>query len=1009
MPSLTDATKRNKSSAALPSLAVSRTRDRDLRSSSSGSGRNHRESPDVTPRRLTFDIKAPSSTGNDIGARPATSESEQRDRLPVYINSEETKQEDGTRLAKRWSREKRTENKASARGFDGPILWPKAGRNSSPLVSHGFEPFSYAQAAASVVPHKSHTTIRVASASEIAETSKPRGVVHPEVSLRCHTAIPILLKFEDSSESFSKGSPSIFDPDSDDEHDLSDTATEVSYISPSGRTLPPDLNADDRLLNPQEYFEELEDLEASVVGNSSLFLMSQSNRQAYPTGSRFALKFGFDCHDPFMSEVSTYESHDEKILEFCSKHEESSPIVRSSALELSADLAYWSFHVLECRNIMLAVTANIKRMRLKNYCDTFISILTLDKARNKVAKLVQIQIVAIDDLHETFESALNQVLPLLESARPQRSSRIQDVREKLSRKTSAILTAMDLPGGSSSVGTWRRTVMMLDLAIISYSGAHQQRFDHQYLNGESLDFATINPAWTYDLYSQKKIMIRSRRLQCLDGLLQSPVWVFQSSSAVRDNSHLLLSTEMKTFADIWGPVWAVSGKDDQQNILEHRVGLGSIMPWNDHEIEISSSSAELCCHWSGKGEKTKQRSWKSMQQTSRLLIGAASGTQVVSPSEVMIEKTTSGLKENPTCQNKPGKVLHTLRSMHCLEEFGTSADERYLAGDTVTAQFGYSGIQIGGQRTWKRRQGVNLKQAIYEEWTNSPTGRNASILEQWIGLEVSSCNGNARRRRLKDILNSTTMRNYVESCKTSSDEALNKAAEEAFHYAIGSSDVRAFRNIYEQHREWRKDLGQLLAWCFGALVQSKVDHDGSLHVLWMPHSDERHVVSIKQKRHAWTSFLSDSREHCAMSVMSDICLQTDYKDASACRARNFPHQQRSEYSVLETALVINDSAPRPKTLSRSTDNNRVIWKLDHVQSGDKLRLRAGRLTIREAFRKTRLLVEWEMGIAKKLHEATKSMVNRVGIDSSYHWELRKDEESNPKPIPLFIISQNKDK
>lgn len=817
----------------------------------------------------------------------------------------ENDQDDSLRLGKRSSHDKRREGKGSAHTFDGPVLRPKPHRiphlSVSRSVGEDDDPISYAQALTATHYAQPHQSIQLAYSTSLAIGSNPESEARSLAIDAGRQRSSTFASQEEVGEMSSSIPPSIFDGvDSEEERlQASDFETDISSLSNSDYyEIPPDVDRDDRLTSPTQYFGELEDLEASIAGNSGLFLMSTKNRRAYPDGRSFNLRFPFECHSTEIpSEGTSSVSFDEQVMNYCSKWPRAtfSPFNSGGALDTEG-LPYLSFHILECRNLMLSVTSNINRMRRLKYCDNFISVLSLDEKRKNTVNLNRVPLTEVTALHQDLEGAIDCVTSLIGSPRPQRSLRMKEWRDSISTKSKNMLNRCGLPLGSSDVGNWRRLLMVLDLAIMSYSGTHQEDFGNRFL-GESLDAAKITPAWTYDTLASNNIMLKRRRLKCLDKLLQSPVWIFQDSSRWEEIHELYLSTDMETFADVWGPVWSVKPKDDKASAVQFRVGSGFVCKWPLEASTPELQPDEVLCHWVPLGERVlNSEHLTPFHGGSRLLIGA--GT--------LVEHTTSQLKETFDCNTRSSKVIQDLQSTNRLEELGTSADEKYLAEECVTAQLGYSGVTLGGQRTYKRRTGVSLKQAIYDAWKNGSANRNPAILEHWIGLEVSFCSGNARRRRLKDVFGCTTIANWLDSCKAND---ISGTCEGAFHDAIKSRDSRAFRRLWIQHPEWRKDLGQLVSWCLEGLVHSKVDAEGNLHALWIPKSSKRMVVNIKQNRHAWTSFLTDSRDHCSMSVMSGKCLSSDYKYASCCQSKG-----QLGYSILETALVINEKAPRPESL-----------------------------------------------------------------------------------------------
>ncbi len=171
------------------------------------------------------------------------------------------------------------------------------------------------------------------------------------------------------------------------------------------------------------------------------------------------------------------------------------------------------------------------------------------------------------------------------------------------------------------------------------------------------------------------------------------------------------------------------------------------------------------------------------------------------------------------------------------------------------------------------------------------------------------------------------MRNWLEACQTDC-EAL--PCERAFREAIDSRDPRAFRDLYFKHQEWRKDLTRLVTCCLEGLLHSSIDEDGTLRALWIPQADKRVRVKLKQNQHSWTNFLADSEDSCFFAVMSGKCLHTDYKDASSCQQRP-AESNKCGYTVLETALVVNDAAPKPKELKyRAGESEKVSGEFTRI-------------------------------------------------------------------------------
>lgn len=892
------------------------------------------------------------------------------------------------------SRDRRPPRRRDSRHYD-PVLQPHT--KSSPAItlkrqdSHG--PLTYAQAAGSsstgALQRTSITTTPLWAVQRPPPSPLP-------VAPRKKSAEILFLKKTDSIDDDSDDTVSVFDQDEGFEDENSDFATDISTASLDN--LPPEINRDERLINPQKYYKQLEELEANVAGSSGLFLMKSEMRQAYPHGKEYNLKYNFHGHGGHPE----FPDYDDVIMKFCKSSPESSQYVKLSqdtirSVKNNSDLAYWAFNVLECRNLMIQVKSNIQRMTSAQYCNSSINLLSVNRLRSNIARLVHVGIDEISQLHDSFENALKEVASIVKKPKSRYPAQVGALLEGITSQCDNLLDRLGLPKGTGVAGRWRKACLILDIGIISYCGAHIERFDHQFL-GEDLDLAKITAAWTYVTDGSEGIMLRRRSLRCLDGFLSShKVWVLQSQLLWEDNAPLYLSTTIEEFSDIWGPVWAIKKTEGSNTILKYDAGPGSILSWPVEAVTPKLEENEVFCHWVAIGEKeTKQP--VALRQGMKLLIGAATE----------IEKKTSQLKENGACGNRSQRVIQQLRSANMLEDLGTRAESREVVQESMSMSVGAYGMALGGTKTYKRRSGITHKDAVCDAWKHHDGNRNPAILEHWLGLEVSFCSHNARRRRLKSILNSTTMRNWLEACKTNKEPF---PCEKAFDEAIQSKDPRAFRDLYKNHREWRRDLAQLVSWCLEGLRHSSIDQDGTVRALWMPEDHQRFRVKLRQNSHSWTGFLADSETKCTMAVISGRCLQTDYKYAACCQTKDL-NTGHLGYPVLETALVINEDAPMPKGLELRYAGNEKHkqlprWSFSRVPRGEKFVLPSGRLKVIEPFARTRLLVEWEAGMFKKIHEVHQSMVRSVGKDPLHHWELRDEEDWPNKPIPLFILSQHR--
>ncbi len=130
---------------------------------------------------------------------------------------------------------------------------------------------------------------------------------------------------------------------------------------------------------------------------------------------------------------------------------------------------------------------------------------------------------------------------------------------------------------------WRTVVHTLELALLSYSGAHIEHFNVRYLGSQWDVFHIPVPFLMESSLSAMKpetIRMRRRSLQCLDKFLRGKmVWVFSSSQDSHDsNERLHLVTNVNTSADIWGPLWKECPVGRPERTIKYRVGQGYIIP-----------------------------------------------------------------------------------------------------------------------------------------------------------------------------------------------------------------------------------------------------------------------------------------------------------------------------------------------------------------------------------------------------------------------------------------------
>lgn len=132
-----------------------------------------------------------------------------------------------------------------------------------------------------------------------------------------------------------------------------------------------------------------------------------------------------------------------------------------------------------------------------------------------------------------------------------------------------------LPLGDAAI--WRAISHSLDLAVISYCGAHLEGFDQRYLGHQfqslsifSTIFRDFGPCPT----------LQRRTLKCLDGFLEGEqVWVLHTHGPPPNplaSQPLYLRTTIEAFADIWGPVWKSNPINQPKRVTRSMQVLASL-------------------------------------------------------------------------------------------------------------------------------------------------------------------------------------------------------------------------------------------------------------------------------------------------------------------------------------------------------------------------------------------------------------------------------------------------
>ena len=531
-----------------------------------------------------------------------------------------------------------------------------------------------------------------------------------------------------------------------------------------------DAHSEERLTDPRNYFRKLETLEREIYETSSICVCKRD----LTVKTNIAPAHGGRHVPPLSWTDKSLQKSIESLMEKLQSH----------LLQC----------LLDCHNTIQRSSHNIQKMQAASFCGGYFSVLVQTSDRPEVANLFRIDVDKIMKLYNNLEATLKALGSLgprtvdkFVSNKNGLDAFLIDSVKNINIACEDILNGIGLQRSANStpIHLWCRTTQIVDFAIMCYAGAHIERFDIKFLNTDISCFRFSNSGLYYDNYQAGSsvmelyaafsysdaieeqsdlnwppFILQRRRLQCLDKLLGGmEVWVFhQSQYDTQDDTRLYLSTDIETLTDIWGPLWKNLRKSNPGQIERLDIGNGSIVPWASHPNLNSPDIhlGEVYCHWipiknwNSKEIEDHQKGLerKYFQDTDRLLIGAKKHGLLVNRECIL---TVACLRD----------IKSALHDECALQRPGTDRPRRYTDSYALQVQGSVvSALSGAAMVTYKRRKGQNMKDTLVERWRNI-RNRNPGELEAFYGIEVSLCTQNARRRRLLELLNSTTMRKYL--------------------------------------------------------------------------------------------------------------------------------------------------------------------------------------------------------------------------------------------------------
>jgi Ubiquitin family len=517
--------------------------------------------------------------------------------------------------------------------------------------------------------------------------------------------------------------------------------------------------------------------------------------------------------------------------------------------------------------VLCRVVASFEYLQEMGFCGTFYSVLVERReTATDVAEMLQIKRDELEILKINFESAMSHIHQ--ESLCV--SSAASVIWDQLGGQCDYILGLMGLQCKRPPPNIWmqimyssRMAVLLLDLGLVTYVGSHGSRFD-SYVRSDA-----------ESIYIRSKVIgscvkCSLRPLACLNEFLNTPVWVFQLEGETpypqgrgTPGKELSILTRIDVFADVWGPVWPVreNPSDPTSMVLQYNVSRGFIRRAETLRSPIKNA---IMCH-------LYPRSFSDADRGSSLPAGQTGLVPVRQDDRLLIGGL---LREDPHCPYK---------SRHYEDDYddsmgylGTVPEFWRLEQRTLGFTAGqYIGLVANG--TQKLIPGVTLKEHIWNEFSQSPQNANIDWLNNFVGVEISHCTGNARRIRMRDLLRVKKVR-----------ERLNRLVPnwertewgQQFSRALNDSDFAAIQRLWDGPLETRQEIGTLVSKMLQLLHTTGLQGQRDFVAAYFGNGVDK-FSTLPTRGNEWAKSLRDSMNTATYAVIGDMCLKYTGRNNSA--------------------------------------------------------------------------------------------------------------------------------
>jgi hypothetical protein len=693
-------------------------------------------------------------------------------------------------------------------------------------------------------------------------------------------------------------------------------------------------DADTHIMDPHAHYEAVDSLQQTTVQSSEFYRRSGVYR------------LGYTSEESNLQHLLSIPDAPHWVINLVLDVQDGSSVVKEIVYSLCE--TYLMIH---------SVINNFDQLASRQFCTSFFSIL-MERCDGAVAEIVQIHknlLVELRDALEVgmtisrdsmadLEGAYGTIMDCIGPA-------VQNCLDVLDRKQVGRdeLPVNTLPG---MLTIYRMVACILDLGLVSYVGSHVSRFDTEVFLRE------MNPM-RFDLENNLSFDCSLRPLACLDGFLDARlVWIFRagwdlpSASIQNKNKNpkkIFVLTTIDALADIWGSVWAEAEEQTVAHekvvrVKKYHVSKGVIRRVREDAEPLIQGAVK--CHWYSWTQDYRRRFSTLITRTDDLTM--AVDDKLLIGNEVRINRScTYSLQE------------YEMNYSDMINSLGTMPSAWKLDGVTMGVQLSAPKVvafQIQGNV--KKVPETTVKQHLWTKWSLQPERANPGILNNYFGVEISHCTGNARRVPLKHIL---LMEPLQELLERQIPKWSSSTWGMSFQKALMTDSNDAIFQFWNDYVDQRPLVGQLVR-CILDVLDCTGKTDFGFRAAFL-HQNRELGVDLDTENNEWASLLQDSYLMATYAIVNEICLECRQPDHSTSVCGD-----EVRYTILQTHIGVKTGH------SGSTTSNDHLKRLKiepHSQTykrvnGEAISRSAPHFMTPESSIKRKLLHTIGLTIAKEL-------------------------------------------